>query len=638
MMRLKLLFVFFLLVNGVFAADWDLFPANQKMYFNDAENHSLDWFFLEPSSSPYTLESTKYEEFQGLAGCPVDASQYTPSILEMHKWHVEELFVAPNYTSWTAPLSSPYYGQFTYYNNAEVGNFWDIISTDPSNEYIAINIRCVSKELQSVFGVMDSVKTFALTPNGVSQGQVPVNQFRMVVSKQFGVLEYVPFQLFLHHPPSVDFTSIRIIGIEKPGFSAGIVPLRIEDNFNYQPGDILNWEQIVNDTDIQLLRDSITSVKSTTGGLSYIFDRRITDITGSGGVSYVNGEIRSFTFAEMMAYDAPPNWGDFQVYSKQSNRLIKKENYFAIDSISQDTVYRNGLFATELLLERSNCNYSLLANDKEWELFDSRYGLVEYGSLKNGSQKNGSQKNSVHTVTRLVVEGACTGVSTVESCDSPLYSHVDCDNGGLSNYLECLLGTDPFDPNDDFDFMFPVELVTFNAVNQGEDILVNWVTATEVNTAYFEIERRTDKVDFEPLGMVEASFYSEHTINYEWLDDEAPIGNLYYRLKQVDVDGRYTYSEIVVVSKKAPEENISIYPNPARSGEMLSISMGMYVEDGGVIQLTDISGRLLQHWELKTGQYVEQEIDLPLLTAGGYLLHFSFNGEHITKKLMVGYR
>jgi hypothetical protein len=94
----------------------------------------------------------------------------------------------------------------------------------------------------------------------------------------------------------------------------------------------------------------------------------------------------------------------------------------------------------------------------------------------------------------------------------------------------------------------PVKLVFFEAVlNPENKVNINWSTASEVNSAYFEIERSSDAIDFTGIDSTPAAGNSEETINYSAIDDNPLPGISYYRLKQVDLDGSFTYSEIVSV-------------------------------------------------------------------------------------------
>ena len=121
-----------------------------------------------------------------------------------------------------------------------------------------------------------------------------------------------------------------------------------------------------------------------------------------------------------------------------------------------------------------------------------------------------------------------------------------------------------------FDNPLPVELTTFSASVVGENIKLNWETATEVNNYGFEVERQNIKLndensDWENVGFVQGYGNSNSIKQYSFIDNsiEAP-GKYNYRLKQIDLDGKYEYSNIVEVNFGTNKifELAQNYPNP----------------------------------------------------------------------------
>jgi hypothetical protein len=114
----------------------------------------------------------------------------------------------------------------------------------------------------------------------------------------------------------------------------------------------------------------------------------------------------------------------------------------------------------------------------------------------------------------------------------------------------------------------PVQLIYFDAVNNNNNAALTWATASEVNNAYFEIDRSTNGITFDSIGQVAGHGNSEVTINYAYSDPDISVYNtpvLYYRLKQVDFDGNFTYSNIAAVNVSDVQQVfhiISTYPNP----------------------------------------------------------------------------
>lgn len=109
----------------------------------------------------------------------------------------------------------------------------------------------------------------------------------------------------------------------------------------------------------------------------------------------------------------------------------------------------------------------------------------------------------------------------------------------------------------------PVELTSFSANFQKGKVLLNWSTATETNNYGFEIERSQDNVNFLKIGFIQGNGTSTQKNNYSF-SDKVNSSKYFYRLKQIDLDGTFTYSNIVEVNTQLPEkfELLQNYPNP----------------------------------------------------------------------------
>ena len=103
----------------------------------------------------------------------------------------------------------------------------------------------------------------------------------------------------------------------------------------------------------------------------------------------------------------------------------------------------------------------------------------------------------------------------------------------------------------------PVQLISFDIIatkeNENLKVLCNWATASEINNNYFSVERSKDGEHFENIGMVKGAGNTNTTILYNFTDETPLTGTSYYRLKQTDFDGKYSYSKI-----KAIDLNVSV--------------------------------------------------------------------------------
>lgn len=120
-----------------------------------------------------------------------------------------------------------------------------------------------------------------------------------------------------------------------------------------------------------------------------------------------------------------------------------------------------------------------------------------------------------------------------------------------------------------------------------ELVQLNWNTYSELNNDYFEIQLSSDGFEWEVIGEVDGNGTTSETIRYSFIDKTFPITDvLYYRLKQVDYDGNYEYSEIVsTVNPKLIE--VSVFPNPTQ-GEV-KIYLGDSYESVGVTIFNTLS-------------------------------------------------
>ncbi len=112
----------------------------------------------------------------------------------------------------------------------------------------------------------------------------------------------------------------------------------------------------------------------------------------------------------------------------------------------------------------------------------------------------------------------------------------------------------------------PVELVAFTATASGNEVKLNWATATEINNYGYEVERQKSKGEsnWETIGFVEGAGNSNSPKSYSFTDKVTKSGMYSYRLKQIDLDGAFEYSSVVEVNVGAPEkfELMQNYPNP----------------------------------------------------------------------------
>jgi hypothetical protein len=92
--------------------------------------------------------------------------------------------------------------------------------------------------------------------------------------------------------------------------------------------------------------------------------------------------------------------------------------------------------------------------------------------------------------------------------------------------------------------VLPVKFLGFSAVMKNKDVLVQWSTTEEVNAASFEVERSNDGTNWNTIGQVAAAGNSSSIVNYSFTDKNITSGTVYYRVKQVDIDGRFVFTPV----------------------------------------------------------------------------------------------
>lgn len=159
----------------------------------------------------------------------------------------------------------------------------------------------------------------------------------------------------------------------------------------------------------------------------------------------------------------------------------------------------------------------------------------------------------------------------------------------------------------------PVELAFFKAIQNKNTIDLHWQTLSELNNRGFEIQKSTDGKTFENIAFVEGGGNSLATIDYYFNDENPNIGLNYYRLKQMDFDGFFEFSDVVVIDFKK-ESSFVIYPNPTTEKLTVQTDFQGLVD----IRIYNLMGQMVY----QNTQRMTQQMDINLndLTSGNYHL------------------
>lgn len=207
----------------------------------------------------------------------------------------------------------------------------------------------------------------------------------------------------------------------------------------------------------------------------------------------------------------------------------------------------------------------------------------------------------------------------------------------FSSFSFSSLGDDDIFISRTGEFTVPVELVSFTANSTSTGINLKWQTATETNNSRFEIERSSDKVSFEKIGTVNGQGTTTEPVFYNFNDNSQVAGVVYYRLKQVDYDGTYTYSNVVEVNSGAPSSYslADNYPNPFNPSTKISYTIP---EKGFVsVKVYDVLGKEVANLVNNVQDAGSYEINFNAsnLSSGIYIYSLQSGDFTTTKKMML---
>ena len=202
------------------------------------------------------------------------------------------------------------------------------------------------------------------------------------------------------------------------------------------------------------------------------------------------------------------------------------------------------------------------------------------------------------------------------------------DGGGHANYWVDVV----------FDLTaLPVELTNFTASKSGKDVSLNWGTASEQNNKGFEVQRSNNATSWTKIGFVDGAGNSNTNKSYQFTDVNPAPGKYYYRLKQIDIDGKSKLSNTVqiTINNGLALELKQNHPNPFNSSTTLSIVLSK----NGRVKLTmyDQKGMKVQQLidaNKEAGVY-EIQVNRKGLSAGIYYYKLEAEGQSISKKMTI---
>lgn len=363
-------------------------------------------------------------------------------------------------------------------------------------------------------------------------------------------------------------------------------------------------------------------------GTSYLFmnntasDGILSFTQNNYGIN-VNGNGEGCSFAD---YD---NDGDLDLYvniSGKANQLWRNSlndgganNYLFVEPRIDlgGGVYRAAIGANVVL---EDCNGNVVSGIREVATA-SGHGTdapdwVHFG-LPNGASEYYTvvvkfvQKNGVRTILRKSVEpSALTGQKVV-------MNDTDAEDTGLCS-------------------SFPVEWLGFEGAWEGQAVNLVWLTATESGSDYYDVQRSSDGMLFESIGTVGAAGTTYDMSEYQFSDRSPSVnsdGNVYYRLRQVDLNGTVNLSTTIELSRESSEAGfLRVSPNPVQ--DILSLDTNWPGEGDAKVSIMTPAGQLVLSEHVGKRE-MGKTIRVDHLPAGVYVMTLSSGGYHTSQRFIV---
>jgi hypothetical protein len=178
----------------------------------------------------------------------------------------------------------------------------------------------------------------------------------------------------------------------------------------------------------------------------------------------------------------------------------------------------------------------------------------------------------------------------------------------------------------------PVTWLNFNGILRNNETYLNWSTATEINNNGFEVQKSMNGQTFSRIGFVTGAGNSSLINNYSYTDAKVLSGSNYYRLKQIDLDGRFTYSPVIKLNNSKFEW--AVMGNPVNSNSWVQLQLDKTANVS--LQIIAINGEIIKTINkgiISAGTY-SILLNLPEITTNIYVVRLIVNGEAFSKKII----
>ncbi len=271
-------------------------------------------------------------------------------------------------------------------------------------------------------------------------------------------------------------------------------------------------------------------------------------------------------------------------------------------------------------------------------------GSVEFAFNNNGELIHGLEMRIPFSQLGVTQAGNVNAFTFVTSgsgffSDVTVPGNVTGGNPGFNTSFNSISGG----PYNTGSHPLPVELLSFTASVSGRSVILGWNTATEINNRGFEIQRLqhykiTELQDWETIGFVSGFGTTTETKAYTFTDENVSSVNYFYRLKQIDLDGSFEFSNVIEVHVSIPDGFVleQNYPNPFNPGT--KIKFGFSSITNAELTVYDVLGRQvasLFNEVAEAGRIYEIDFNASELSSGVYYYKLSGNGKTEIKKMLM---
>ncbi len=294
------------------------------------------------------------------------------------------------------------------------------------------------------------------------------------------------------------------------------------------------------------------------------------------------------------------------------------------------------LYINGVLVGSASGNYS---QPNDLTVTSTRLGSWSTGGFLNGNLDEVRVWNVVRTQSQIQTSMGTTltssqsGLVTLYSADQGIPSGTNTgltilidnstnnNHGALTNFAVSGASSNYIASS----VVLPVSLKSFTLARQTDNIVLHWQTSQEQNSGYYIVERSSNGINWDAIGQVKALGASVLDAAYLYADEQPLPGMNYYRLKEVGVDNKFTYSTVLSTNFVISEALWQVLQNPVQKG-LLQFTTKLPASAHAKVQLFDVQGRLLLRHDAYPGL---NTLVIPSSVRGIYFLGISQNGKTV---------